>query len=236
MFQAVPRGDTLHPYMTKGAKTLYEARRAKDGMTALPIASTPRALRLPMGFAIVVGAIIIAIAVAIYFFGYRAGFAAAENVGNEARQGLAQTTDPLLTDPTIGGRVPEIQQPRSKGVSDGGSGPQSPPASQVSLGPPHLGDPRQIGLNYFIIADAIAADRAGEMVAFCRGLGLDAVAISSHNARLQVNVLPGFGWDDRAGAPVKALEANIRAVGAKWKALGRGNGDFRDFYPKLFKG
>jgi hypothetical protein len=93
-----------------------------------------------------------------------------------------------------------------------------------------------VGLNYFIIVDGISPDRAGEMIAFCRGLGLDAVTISSHNARSQVIVLPGFGWDDRAGGPVKALEARIRAVGAKWKALGRGNGDFRDFYPKLFKG
>ena len=74
------------------------------------------------------------------------------------------------------------------------------------------------------------------MIAFCRGLGLDAVTISSHNARSQVIVLPGFGRDDRAGEPVKALEARIRAVGAKWKALGRGNGDFRDCYYKIFKG
>ena len=32
------------------------------------------------------------------------------------------------------------------------------------------------------------------------------------------------------------LSSSAQGVGAKWKALGRGNGDFRDFYPKLFKG
>lgn len=220
--------------MTKGARTLYEARRAKDGVDASPTRSAPPALRLPMGSAILVGAVIVSITIGIYFVGYRAGVSAAESVALEARQGLAQTRDPLLNTPGKGvpaqnqaGETPEIQQSSASAAGNAG---------QSSLGPLPIGDPRKVGLNYYIIADGISADRAVEMVAFCRGLGLDAVAISSHNARSQVNVLPGFGWDDRAGGPVKALEANIRAVGAKWKALGRGNGDFRDFYPKLFKG
>ncbi len=220
--------------MTKGAKTLYEARRAKDGVVDSPIKTAPPALRLPMGFAILVGAIIVAIAIGIYFVGYRMGFSAAENVALEARQGLAQTRDPLLN--ASGKSVPSQNQTDRNPEIQHSSASAAANAGQSPLGPPPIGDPRQVGLNYFIIADGISADRSVEMVAFCRGLGLDAVAISSHNARSQVNVLPGFGWDDRAGGPVKALEANIRAVGAKWKALGRGNGDFRDFYPKLFKG
>ena len=227
--------------MMKGAKTLYEARRAKNGVNETLITSAPPALRLPMGIAVVVGGIIIAIAIGIYFLGYRSGFSAAESVGFEARQGLAQTRDPLLLAPatasgssvagrTARDRTPEIQQSPNSAASGGAITVLSP------LGPPPTSDPREVGLNYFIIADALSPDRAGEMIAFCRGLGLDAVTISSHNARSQVIVLPGFGRDDRAGEPVKALEARIRAVGAKWKALGRGNGDFRDFYPKLFKG
>ena len=227
--------------MTKGARTLYEARRAKNGVNETLITTAPPALRLPMGIAVVVGGIIIAIAIGIYFLGYRSGFSAAESVGFEARQGLAQTRDPLLLAPatasgssvagrTARDRTPENQQSPNSAASGGAITVLSP------LGPPPTSDPREVGLNYFIIADALSPDRAGEMIAFCRGLGLDAVTISSHNARSQVIVLPGFGWDDRAGGPVKALEANIRAVGAKWKALGRGNGDFRDFYPKLFKG
>ena len=227
--------------MTKGARTLYEARRAKNGVDETLITSAPPALRLPMGIAVVVGGIIIAIAIGIYFLGYRSGFSAAENVGIEARQGLAQTRDPLLLAPatasgsngskrTAGDRTPEIQQSTNLTASAGANQGLSP------LGPPPISDPRVVGLYYYIIVDGISADRAAEMIAFCRGLGLDAVTISSHNARSQVIVLPGFGWDDRAGGPVKALEASIRAVGAKWKALGRGNGDFRDFYPKLFKG
>jgi hypothetical protein len=164
-----------------------------------------------------------------------------ESVGFEARQGLAQTRDPLLLAPatasgsnvagrTAGDRTPEIQQSTNSTASAGANQGLSP------LGPPPISDPRVVGLYYYIIVDGISADRAAEMIAFCRGLGLDAVTISSHNARSRVIVLPGFGWDDRAGGPVKALEASIRAVGAKWKALGRGNSDFRDCYYKIFKG
>ena len=131
---------------------------------------------------------------------------------------------------TAGDRTPEIQQSTNLTASAGANQGLSP------LGPPPISDPRVVGLYYYIIVDGISADRAAEVIAFCRGLGLDAVTISSHNARSQVIVLPGFGRDDRAGEPVKALEARIRAVGAKWKALGRGNGDFRDCYYKIFKG
>ena len=227
--------------MTKGARTLYEARRAKNGVNETLITTAPPALRLPMGIAVVVGGIIIAIAIGIYFLGYRSGFSAAESVGFEARQGLAQTRDPLLLAPatasgssvagrTARDRTPEIQQSSNSAASGGAIAVLSP------LGPPPISDPRVVGLCYYIIVDGISADRAAEMISFCRGLGLDAVTISSHNARSRVIVLPGFGWDDRAGGPVKALEASIRAVGAKWKALGRGNGDFRDCYYKIFKG
>ena len=176
----------------------------------------------------------IVVAIAVYLVGYRAGFSAAERVGTEARQAPLRTDDPLLAGTARQGSVTAAG---SIGPEGAGNGTQARAlASDGSLGPPPLGEPRSLGLNYLTIASEIRSDLAVEMVAFCRGLGLDAVAIPSHNARLQVFVLPGFGWDDRGGAPVKALEAKIRAVGAKWKALGRGNSDFRGFYPILFKG
>ncbi len=206
--------------MSPAPRTLYEARRAKDGAAALGSVSAPRPLRLPIGMAAVVGALILAFAFGVYQFGYRMGFNAAEGIAQDARQVLSNTVDPLIHTPA---------------AADGAD--PVPADEQTSqLAPPAAGDPRQPGLNYFTIASEISNDRAGEMVQFCRSQGLDTVAISGHNARSQVIVLPGFVWDEKSGAPVKSLEAKIRAVGAKWKALGRGNGDFRDFYPKLFKG
>ncbi|MSR44754.1 MAG: hypothetical protein EXS15_05260 [Phycisphaerales bacterium] len=219
--------------------TLYEARRMKTGAASSPIGANPRALRLPIGFVVIVAAIVLALAVAVYLVGYRVGYSAAERIAIEAGQGPSRTNDPLLS-----------QAHQANAESMGASGDGRFPArsatpsatnpggfnSSESLGAPPSNDPRVVGLNYFTIASEIQPDRAHEMVAFCRGIGLDAIAISGSNARLQVIVLPGFGGSDLGGAPAKALEAKIRAVGAKWKALGRGNGDFHDCYQKLFKG
>ncbi|MSR69779.1 MAG: hypothetical protein EXS17_05485 [Phycisphaerales bacterium] len=222
--------------MAKGATTLYEARRAKDGISVLPNSTGSRAMRVPFGFVLVLCTIVIALGMGVYYLGFRAGVASADLTHNEAQQGATRTIDPLLSQSARDGggtgtpraaNPPEIApQPRRI----------APAVGDTPLGPPPIGDPRQAGLNYLIIADVLAPDRANELVGFCRGQGLDAITIPSHNARSQVIVLPGYGWEDREGDPVKALEAKIRAVGAKWKALGRGNGDFRDFYPKLFKG
>lgn len=223
--------------MAKGVTTLYEARRAKDGVAGLPNARGPRAMRVPLGFVLMLCAAVVALAMGTYYLGFRAGMASANEVHTDAQQGATRTIDPLIAqggqsvDPRGGAprvvNAPEITPQPQRTIPSNGNAP---------LGPPPTGDPRQVGLNYLVIADVLAPDRASELVGFCRGQGLDAITIPSHNARSQVIVLPGYGWEDREGALVKALEAKIRAVGAKWKALGRGNGDFRDFYPKLFKG
>ncbi len=222
--------------MAKGATTLYEARRAQDGVTALTTASGPRAVRVPLGFVLIVCAVVALLAAGTYYLGFRAGAASANQLHADALDGVGQTIDPLLSQAQRGTprRVaepalnpPEIAPQPRRTIQSAGDAP---------LGPPPVGDPREVGLNYLIIADVLAPDRASELVSYCRSQGLDAITIPSHNARSQVIVLPGYGWEDREGAPVKSLEAKIRAVGAKWKALGRGNGDFRDFYPKLFKG
>lgn len=217
--------------MAKDGMTLYEARRNKGGAVSGPSLTSPPALRIPFGIVAVVVVVIAGLVWGVYALGYRSGVAAGERNALEAGQASSRTIDPML-----GSRATEVAGAAGSAVATlPAAGAQAADASGA-LGPPPSGDPRQAGLNYFIIAGEIAPDRAAEMVIYCRSMGLDAVAISGNNARSQVIVLPGFGRDERGGAPVKSLEAKIRAVGAKWKSLGRGNGDFRDFYPKLFKG
>jgi hypothetical protein len=51
-----------------------------------------------------------------------------------------------------------------------------------------------------------------------------------------VIVLPGYKDASQKSSPdIKALEAKIRSVGEKWKKLARGNKDFGDAYPELFR-
>lgn len=211
--------------------TLYEARRSKGSASATSVLASPRSLRLPVGIVFVALLAIAAIALGAYLVGHRAGQAEGERRASDAERAPRQTIDPIASpgQPLVAPLQPS-RSPVGPGTASSGSPGNSP------LGPPPTGDPRQVGTNYFVVAGEIATDLADEMVSFCRGKGLDVVAIPSHNARSQVIALPGFARDERGTTPVKALEGKIRAVGAQWKSLGRGNGDFHDFYPKLFKG
>lgn len=97
-------------------------------------------------------------------------------------------------------------------------------------------DPRQAGLNYFVVASVLEAN-ADKMVQFCRERGLDAWVVPDHNGRLrEITVLPGLPKSELEGARAKALKARILKVGLQWKAAGRGNADFSGCYPKLFNG
>jgi hypothetical protein len=207
--------------MSKLPSTLYEARRSGAGSGA----SGTRSLRLPIGVLFLALFLLTGGGYLLWSLGYHAGLRSVEQQRADAALVAARTTDPLASPAALQPSWnPEVQGSPRVATAPGG------------LGPAPVGDPRSTGFNYFILADGISNDRASEMVSFCRGQGLDAIAVPSNNARFLVFVQPGFGWDDRGGPAVKALEASIRSVGAKWKALGRGNGDFRDFYPKLFKG
>lgn len=117
----------------------------------------------------------------------------------------------------------------------------APAATSTELGPPlppaQRGiDPRQAGLNYFVIA-SVAEANADKLVAFCRERALDAWVVPDHNGRLrEITVLPGIPSSEKKGAVAKALEERIRKVGQQWQAAGRGNSDFNDRYLKLFNG
>lgn len=104
------------------------------------------------------------------------------------------------------------------------------------LSPLQIGvDPRQAGLNYFVIA-TVSPQSAIATAQFCRDKGLDAYVVPSHNVRFsEVIVLPGFLASERSSAAVKGLEARIRKVGTLYKNAARGNPDFGDMYHKLYK-
>jgi hypothetical protein len=96
-------------------------------------------------------------------------------------------------------------------------------------------DPRQAGLNYFVIA-TVSPPSAIATAQFCRDKGLDAYVVPSNNVRFsEVIVLPGFPASDRSSTAVKGLEARIRKVGTLYKNAARGNPDFGDMYHKLYK-
>jgi hypothetical protein len=149
--------------------------------------------------------------------------------------------------------VSQPAAPRTENAVAGNAAPATPANPQVAapkpaaaVTSPELGsplppaqrgiDPRQAGLNYFVIASVLEAN-ADKLVSFCRERGLDAWVVPDHNGRLrEITVLPGIPSSEKKGAVAKALEERIRKVGQQWKAAARGNSDFEDRYLKLFNG
>lgn len=125
--------------------------------------------------------------------------------------------------------VPAAAPRLSPAATNPDLGPALPPAQRGI-------DPRQSGLNYYVIA-SVAEANADKLVAFCRERGLDAWVVPDHNGRLrEITVLPGIPSSEKKGAVAKALEERIRKVGLQWQATARGNSDFDDRYLKLFNG
>ena len=186
-----------------------------------------RSLRVPLGFVWLVGVGVLVFAVLAYSFGYARGRTAGFNEGvsqrleeQAAAAGARAVRDPLRQ----AGPEPAAQAP---------SEPERPATTSASAGI----DPRQAGLWYFILARPSAA-AAAEMLAFCRAEGLDAHLVSDDNGKSRkIIVLPPLANAEARKTPAgQALEAKIRKAGDRWKAKAKGNRNFSDAYPELFKG
>ena len=219
----------------RGAPALYELmRRPGAPADAAPRAApapapassrTGRAPGLPESFTISLGraaalaaGVVVLVAIA-YGIGVQRGRATAGRVDAE----------PASIDPV----TPAPSRP-SAATSGAGGRQATAPARPAATD--NKGDPRIKGERYFVLAHP-SSDRASEMVEFCRANGLDAYLVPDDNALLRkVIVLPGYKDASQKSSPeIKALEAKIRSVGEKWKKLARGNKDFGDAYPELFR-
>ena len=225
----------------RGAPALYELmRRPGTPVDAAPRAApraapspaagaarTGRAPGLPDSFTISLGraAAIAAGVVVLVAIAYGIG----------VQRGRASATRGASEPATIEPAAPAPARSGATGVSGGAaSRPTTTPARPAATD--NKGDPRIKGERYFVLAHP-SSDRASEMVEFCRANGLDAYLVPDDNALLRkVIVLPGYKDASQKSSPdIKALEAKIRSVGEKWKKLARGNKDFGDAYPELFR-
>ena len=225
----------------RGAPALYElmrrpgtsaegaSRPAPRAASTVPAGAprTGRAPGLPESFTVSLGraaalaaGVVVLVAIA-YGIGVQRGRATAS-------RGAA---DPAAIESV----TPPSPAPARAGTS-GATSPRQPNAPARPGATDNKGDPRIKGERYFVLAHP-SSDRASEMVEFCRANGLDAYLVPDDNALLRkVIVLPGYKDASQKSSPeIKALEAKIRSVGEKWKKLARGNKDFGDAYPELFR-
>jgi hypothetical protein len=193
-----------------------------------------RSVRLPVGYVLLAAGAVLGLIFLTYIFGHSRGYNAAEaelnNLLVQAANAQAKATllEPLKEVPTGSPAVPNAAKQ--------GSPPAVSPSRHPSTWGKVLSDPRQKGLNYFILTEGTESG-ALTLVDFCRNAGLETYVVAGKNGRpTRVIALPGFQTSARASADVKALESRIHSIGEKWKAVQRGNTDLRDAFPSLYGG
>lgn len=228
----------------RGAPALYELMRPGQAPGAeAPAGQAPRqpstrrgpsqpiVFEVPFRWALVsVGVVAVLLAVA-YGIGVMRGRSLASP---------AATVDPVVAPPAAvsasGAGSPTI--PAMK-PADGVSAPAKRPVADGRPLPPAANnnvDPRVKGYRYYVLAHP-SGEKAPGIVDFCRANGLDAYLVPDDTALFRkIIVLPGYKDASERNSPeIKALEAAIKRVGAKLKAQARGNPDFADAYPEIFR-
>lgn len=228
----------------RGAPALYELMRPGQAPGAeAPAGQAPRqpstrrgpsqpiVFEVPFRWALVsVGIVAVLLAVA-YGIGVMRGRSLASS---------AAPADPVVAPPAAvtapGTGSPSI--PAMK-PSDGSAAPAKRPVADgrpLPAAANNNADPRVKGYRYYVLAHP-SGEKAPGIVDFCRANGLDAYLVPDDTALFRkIIVLPGYKDASERNSPeIKALEAAIKRVGAKLKAQARGNPDFADAYPEIFR-
>lgn len=192
-----------------------------------------KAIRLPSGYVLLACGIGILLLSVAYMLGHKRGTAVSRGEYEKVIQTQAGGVSDPLTSMTPVIDASGISQPASSTPATPNRTPNATvSASWGPLAPAK--DPRQKGLNYFIIAETHEPG-AKSLAEFCRAHGLETYVVVSKNDRRRVIAFPGFEARDRTSAVVKSLEAKIHSVGDLWKK-NKGSTDLRDAYPSLYNG
>ena len=128
------------------------------------------------------------------------------------RRDPARVSDAVRAQPPDASDTPAPRATAAQAPSASENRAPAPAAdSDQPLGPMPKGiDPRQSGLNYFVVASVLEAN-ADKIVQFCRDRGLDAWVVPDHNGRLrEITILPGVPKSELEGVRAKALKARIQ--------------------------
>lgn len=199
--------------------------------------SLPPSVKIPTGYLFVAAAVVTALVMGGYFFGFARG-SASERVtrGQEMARDLdSQVNDPLvrtaplnpqLLEAPPGERGGSIAASNEPSISDDGGA--SLTDAIVAIAPET--DPRVPGMNYYIIARDLP-DEAVRAATYLRQQGITASALSTGRAdRKLVVAMEAFASGQTSGQAARDLKARIQEAGRLWKRDHRGTTDFSDCY------
>lgn len=188
--------------------------------------SPGRTLRVPFGYVFFVAAAVLILFAIAWALGHRSGVkdVRAEQAAKVAPdfEGPGPSRDPytaVVPSPT--------QQPITQGPGRAATPPQIPQRPIVPAA-----DPRQAGLNYYII-DRYDPATAARAVEFLRSSGLDVFAWPDENPTFHLIVtVQGFPRGSLSSPEARALGDQIKRLGRVWKQQNRGPSDFSSAYLK----
>ena len=175
-------------------------------------AGVPIILRVPRGVAIAAAVGLLGLLVLAYWVGYERGDAAA------AQRVRAEYTG--------SGPAPDAPPAPNRGAAGGPTGAPEPNPAGGTTAAPDTADPRQAGLNYFVVA-SYPRDHAERCARFLASRGVETVIGSANNDGLHAVwvVERGFTADQYGGAAYTEFKRRLRELGRAWRRFNDGQGD-----------
>ncbi|MCA9292835.1 MAG: hypothetical protein KDA20_03380 [Phycisphaerales bacterium] len=215
--------------------------------------SPGRAVRVPVGYALVAGAVCVALIVGAFVLGYivrtkefeRERLAEVEN-GTATRSGIADPIagadlnqgllgakpEPIRTNP-----APKLIEPKPTAnaparVPTAATPVVSGMVSGMTLVEGEVANPLEPGLNYFVVASILGKDDAVAAAKFLAENGVATVVMPSRfsSGSWMVTTRQGFAGGEHNGPEASALKAKIEQVGRVYQQDHRGPTNFRGAY------
>lgn len=234
--------------MGKKGPTLFELmgepRRPARPMSAAPeptplhfdepearVFGSSRALRVPMGYLFIAGAVAVAAMALAYSIGFQAGQSKRDRM--DARQianGVTGDTEPIR-DPLLA-PAKTSAPPRQQTVANAPPKQSTPSQATTPSRPasPIGGDPRLPDMNYFIVA-YYGPELAKRAVEFLRANGVEAAAISANNGQFHYVVsLKPFTAAEVGSPAYEEHKSQLKRLGRIWKRDHKGPDDFSEVW------
>ncbi|MBX3355065.1 MAG: hypothetical protein KF724_05135 [Phycisphaeraceae bacterium] len=219
--------------------------RSAPGRSEGAVASSRQSIRVPIGWFWLAAVVALALVAVAYQFGRAAGERSGFARGQEWRGDREEQSRLATATPDPARSATAVPDRPSAGRSESASG--GTRTSEVERTTAGRGresasagsgliesDPRQKGLNYWIVART-SPDEAARMAPFIRSQGLEVAVVPDNNPRfVRIVALPGT-TEGRSSEASRRMEARIKSIGKLWKNAGRGNRDFDDTYPELYR-
>ena len=219
---------TLYELMQQASETT-DAKAPNRSDSAVRSA---RVVRLPIGFLYAGLVVVLLLLIAFYAYGYHRGHS------GMAAQWAQDTIDAAEADRVLE-QTREVSSARVTPEQSAATS-SSKPSDDRRVAAPNTvpraaADPRQPGLNYYIICHPSRA-KVDELVAFCGEHGLVVHSTPNRKGDPKVYVTPGFASGESSGERMVALRGRIREVGVLWNRRDPGqNSDFSTHYPEKYQ-